>query len=423
MLLVQQSPLSFGAWVKRYGADVLLWSLILAVLTGGVWAWQWWWLRQSRQLLHATFHDVNEVRRGAIVRFMGVDIGYVEKITLTPPSNTTLSPENTVDVVMKTFPGTPRIPEGATVTIQYTGLAGGKSMEVLPLLGQAGALSTLVDTDPLWSVGTGTSALPKRLWAALRERKTPVELTSMEPIRIGGLIRYASTLLKAQAEAAHNVSAFFGREEQTIAALQRNIAYQNSRRELWVNRMEASREGLADLSADYHAFIQEGGGLMQRLRSGSQAAQAVLGQPYLNQTVLSFIDYQATSLALTQEQLQATANPSRLQAAIAGLHQWQNTVQQFETITQHATASLAPTDAPPLGKKSRYGLTATHVTPAIWREQIRGFGQGVRALNARVSGMSPAGPVPAKRTPARSKGLAEPSPAESLPDPTPEPAP
>lgn len=77
----------------------------------------------SRENYQVIFKDVDNLMVGAPVRIMGIDVGYATEI------------KPVEDRVYVTFVITNEevsIPSGATVNIQFTGLAGAKSIEIIP---------------------------------------------------------------------------------------------------------------------------------------------------------------------------------------------------------------------------------------------------------------------------------------------------
>ncbi|OGH99847.1 MAG: hypothetical protein A2104_02070 [Candidatus Melainabacteria bacterium GWF2_32_7] len=77
----------------------------------------------SRQTHQVMFRDVDSLLLGAPVRVMGIDVGYVSEI------------EPIGDEVYITFIITNNkvtVPNGSTISIQFTGLAGSKSIEIKP---------------------------------------------------------------------------------------------------------------------------------------------------------------------------------------------------------------------------------------------------------------------------------------------------
>lgn len=78
----------------------------------------------KRKTYHAVFHDVDGLIPGSPVRIMGVDVGHIKEL------------KNLYDQVHVNFIITKKnvvIPKGTFATVQFTGLAGSKSLELMPL--------------------------------------------------------------------------------------------------------------------------------------------------------------------------------------------------------------------------------------------------------------------------------------------------
>lgn len=107
-------------------SDVLLWSfLIFLSYNLGDRFVDWLELPFSlgSQSIDLYFNDVSQLGLGSPVRWMGVDVGYVSKV----------KPEKGhVLVVAQIKPGTVVIPRGSHFTVEFNGLAGSKSLEIVP---------------------------------------------------------------------------------------------------------------------------------------------------------------------------------------------------------------------------------------------------------------------------------------------------
>lgn len=122
--------MSHGSFVKRlpllipyWASDVALW-LAVALLAVGSW---WFYVTVFRppqpQWLELDVQDANEVTRGASVYFLGVPVGYVEQVKLNGAQ---------VEMLIKTEPDTPTIPREVAVSINASGMSGGKTIEIVP---------------------------------------------------------------------------------------------------------------------------------------------------------------------------------------------------------------------------------------------------------------------------------------------------
>jgi hypothetical protein len=107
-------------------SDLVLWgSFALIFLVIFIWKTQLhqWIYPHSIQKIHVAFHDANQISPGAPVNFMGVPAGYVSRVRFNADH---------VEVTLKTYPESPKIPEGSIFSPEFNGLAGGKSLEIIP---------------------------------------------------------------------------------------------------------------------------------------------------------------------------------------------------------------------------------------------------------------------------------------------------
>ncbi len=203
--------------------DIMLW-LVLGTLMGVAVYYAVVNLpQQHRQVLTLTFRDANEMTRGANVRMMGVDIGYVDDIWVQ---------EDEVDVVIRTMPDAPKIPPGSLATIQFTGLVGSKSIEIIP-------------ADPSIRRATADGQY----------------LNVEEPIRLKDYFDYNIEIAEALRMGAENLSDFFGKRKP-VEELQHNIrtgerATANAGMHLQngLDRMADFRGKYAKSSADFLTFM------------------------------------------------------------------------------------------------------------------------------------------------------------------------
>lgn len=77
----------------------------------------------ENQKITLYFRDASQLSMGAPVHYMGVDVGYVDKV---------VPLEDMVEVQVKMNHPDFRLPDGSTFTIQFNGLAGAKTLEVFP---------------------------------------------------------------------------------------------------------------------------------------------------------------------------------------------------------------------------------------------------------------------------------------------------
>ena len=164
-------------------SDLLLWVVVLALAGWGLYDVFVAKPTRSQQVIHVAFRDANEVTRGSTVRMMGTEIGFVDAIRIRPED---------VEVVVKTHPGAVQIPSGSTFTIQFTGLVGAKSIEIIP------------------------PAVPRPLL-----RGKPQYFVE-EPIRLKDTNKYQIDIARALQRGSENFSDFFGKRKP-VEELQWNI--------------------------------------------------------------------------------------------------------------------------------------------------------------------------------------------------------
>lgn len=110
-------------WVSlAWLSDGILWGVLLSVGIVGVITLTN--LIQGQSETHRIyFKDVSQLTVGSPVHLMGTMIGYVTQV----------DPRGSkIEVVFKTNHGSPKIQPGSTYTIEFTGLVGAKSLEIIP---------------------------------------------------------------------------------------------------------------------------------------------------------------------------------------------------------------------------------------------------------------------------------------------------
>lgn len=102
--------------------ELVLWALILVTVSFSVVFIQSV-QNQKRNSYYMFFHDVDGLMQGSPVRFMGMQIGYVQEIKVF---------ENNVFVSFLVTQKDISIPEHSTATVEFYGLGGSKSLEISP---------------------------------------------------------------------------------------------------------------------------------------------------------------------------------------------------------------------------------------------------------------------------------------------------
>lgn len=164
--------------------DILLWLMILGLAGWGVYYFLVGQYEGRQQVIHLHFRDANEISKGAAVKMMGTDLGYVDGIKLH---------KDFVDITVKTYPDSIKVPSGSTFTVLFTGLVGSKSIEIIP--------------PPATRPNTS--------------QKTPQYLVE-NPIRLRQTLQYQIDIAQQLKEGAENFTNIFG-NEKPIEILQYNI--------------------------------------------------------------------------------------------------------------------------------------------------------------------------------------------------------
>lgn len=102
--------------------ELVLWALILVAVSFSI-VYMQSVQNQKRNSYYMFFHDVDGLMQGSPVRFMGMQIGYVQEIKVF---------ENNVFVSFLITQKGVSIPEHSTATVEFYGLGGSKSLEISP---------------------------------------------------------------------------------------------------------------------------------------------------------------------------------------------------------------------------------------------------------------------------------------------------
>lgn len=102
--------------------ELFIWLLILFVAAGGIMIAKYNY-RKNFNTYQIFLPDVDGLINGSPVKFMGIDIGYVNQIDIVGD-----------DVYVKFIvtKSDVRIPHGAITTVEFSGLGGSKSLEIYP---------------------------------------------------------------------------------------------------------------------------------------------------------------------------------------------------------------------------------------------------------------------------------------------------
>lgn len=235
-------------------SDLLLWSLMAALLIYGLYMVAIVMPAKRGQTIHLEFLNANEISRGAPVRLMGTDIGFVDNIRIE---------QDHVDVTIQTDPDAIRIPSGSVFTVLFTGLGGAKSIEV-----------TLPNTP-----------VPE-------EDGKPVYRVK-EPISMRDTLNASLDSVQALQKGSENISDFFGKRKP-VEELQFNIREALEMSTVATRNTTSLNQALGSLRNDVDTYTQEGIKTFQMFNEGANKINA-LTQPSQLQPLLSAVDHDLDS--------------------------------------------------------------------------------------------------------------------------------
>lgn len=102
--------------------ELLIWLVVLSILVGAVSLLHTINSRHKHSY-HVFFEDIDGMIKGSSVRFSGMDVGYVTDIRMVD--------ENIFVSFLVTKKGL-KIPKNSVATVESTGMAGSKSLEIYP---------------------------------------------------------------------------------------------------------------------------------------------------------------------------------------------------------------------------------------------------------------------------------------------------
>ena len=216
-------------------SDILLWVSALAILWGSVYAIGVWLPHKRGETILLHVRDANEITRGSLVRMMGTEIGYVDGIRLRPDH---------VDLTVRTYPGTLKIPSGALFTVQFTGLVGAKSIEVVP------------------------PSVPRP-----RVQGKALYLVE-EPLRMKDNMKYQMDILQDLQGGAENIADFFGKKTP-VEELQVNIGQAQVMTGRGIAALDRGNAQLIEAHRELHAATSKAVTGLEKFNRGTERAVAV----------------------------------------------------------------------------------------------------------------------------------------------------
>ena len=102
--------------------EIVVWCIILTILfTIGIFGYSKLFVEPN--VYNIEFKDIDGITKGSPVRFMGINIGYVRKLQ---------PKEKHVDVQIIVTTRNMKIPNGTVARVEFYGLGGSKSIELMP---------------------------------------------------------------------------------------------------------------------------------------------------------------------------------------------------------------------------------------------------------------------------------------------------
>jgi len=113
-------------------AEILIWILILAVIICGA-GFLYHQIYVKPNVYSIKFKDIDGITKGSPVRFMGINVGHVRKLA---------SVDKSIVVQIIITKKDLKIPPGTIARVEFYGLGGSKSIELMPSDGTSETIST-----------------------------------------------------------------------------------------------------------------------------------------------------------------------------------------------------------------------------------------------------------------------------------------
>ncbi|MBX2861295.1 MAG: MCE family protein [Vampirovibrio sp.] len=293
----RQTNLPSFQWRTAYLTDLILWAAIFALAGLAGFYFFIYKPSQARQTVTLHFRDANEIGPGAMVRMMGLDIGFVHHVAVKPDH---------VEVTLKTYPNMPPIPNCATATVLFTGLVGAKSIEL---------------RQP-------TQACPKTTSGSHTDQP---HVIVQEPIRLKDTLDYQNEIAWALQGGAENFADFFGKKKP-VEELQYNIATAELVMNDVADRMVRAKN-IVDKT--HHQMSSTTGGLINSLAGFTRTTHEtalILESQALEETAPIFMKSTLGTLADMNTHLKGISQSDRLSLL---LKDFQNASISLRSLTQN----------------------------------------------------------------------------------------
>lgn len=279
---------SAGIPAKGIITDILLWVALATLLSLG---WQAWHNSHPHgEVLHLSFQDANEISKGAMVRMMGTEIGFVDKVEIQ---------QDRVHLVVRTYPDALPIPSGSVASILFTGLVGSKSIEIIPP-----------------NVPRPTRGRAK-------------QILTEDPVRLKDTLNYQMDVTQAMQSGAENISDFFGKKKP-VEELQFNIRTAHRKITNAGDLLANGNRNIRQIGTDLHNGLDNMNETFADMNSAALVARH-LTRPEkmdasihraLNSVMLGFLESQAvlTGMRVSQTMHKINGASAQLSGQIARAH-------------------------------------------------------------------------------------------------------
>jgi len=174
---------------------------------------------QSMPTYTVVFKDVDSLSIGSPVRLMGKNIGHIVKLELS---------DSQIYATFRITEPDVDLPDNAYASIQFTGLAGFRSLEIMPLKGKINGKRFL----------------------------------SVEPIRINSMIEVQTTIFQNILDFCRDVYAFFDNQgakntEETVKKTSKYIKETNQTMDEAITVIKNSGNNISKRTKEIHGFLEE----------------------------------------------------------------------------------------------------------------------------------------------------------------------
>ena len=103
-------------------AEIIIWTIILSMVFSGI-IFTYSKIFVEPNIYNIDFKDIDGITKGSPVRFMGINVGYVRKLK---------SKNKHIQVQIIITQKDMKIPNGTVARVEFYGLGGSKSIEIMP---------------------------------------------------------------------------------------------------------------------------------------------------------------------------------------------------------------------------------------------------------------------------------------------------